>query len=187
MQLPKCNKIMFLDVESIGLYGEAFAFGFQIFEIDHRDRGQLVDERLVTLFTGFATGEQDDRDWVEANVPNLLDLPYCQIVRSPLQLRHEFWSHWMIHRDDTVIVADCCYPVETNFLAACIQDDLAARKWLGPYPLLDLASFYSAMNCHPTDARERRPDELPAHNPLNDARQTARLFFELFDGNVCTL
>ena len=48
------------------------------------------------------------------------------------------------------------------------------REWQGPYPLHDLASVILALGGNALELTERLPDELPAHHPLMDARQSAR-------------
>ena len=72
------------------------------------------------------------------------------------------------------MAADCCWPVEANFLAQCIADN-KQRTGDGPYPLLDVSSFLVATGSDPLKQYPRLPNELPAHNPLADARQSARL------------
>jgi hypothetical protein len=63
--------------------------------------------------------------------------------------------------------------VEANFLSACVKLNHAEREWQGPYPLHDLASIMLAQGRN-LRAVTRWPDEVPAHHPLMDARQSAR-------------
>ena len=71
-------------------------------------------------------------------------------------------------------MADCAWPVEANFLSACVKLNHKEREWQGPYPLHDLASVLLALGADALAVTERLPDELPAHHPLMDARQSAR-------------
>jgi hypothetical protein len=73
-------------------------------------------------------------------------------------------------------VADCPYPVEANFFTTMLKEQ--ADEWGGPYPFIDVASVRFAAGLAPLETCERLPTELPAHDPLADARQSARLFFE---------
>ena len=105
---------------------------------------------------------------------------------SPLEMRNKFWSFWMTwktraerHEIDLVCVADCGTPVESNFLSACIHDDLKTRAWEGPTPLHELGTFLFAMGCDPWGTYDRLPNEMPVHNALCDARQSARLWLTL--------
>jgi hypothetical protein len=70
--------------------------------------------------------------------------------------------------------------VEANFLSACVRLNHAEREWQGPYPLHDLASVLLALGADALAVTERLPDELPAHHPLMDARQSARQLVACF-------
>src|SRR5439155_4179999 len=97
----------------------------------------------------------------------------------PVQVRDSFWQKWQQWKEQgALLVADCCWPVEARFLAACVDDFPIAREWQGPYPLHDLASILLAHGKDPVGKFERRPDELPEHNPKADAMQSARILIE---------
>ncbi len=155
------------DVESIGLHGEGFAVGWIVVDF----AGNVRDEQLFSCPPDAALGEQHNRAWVWDNVPVL---PHTH--RTPAALRKDFfdaWRRW--NAAGAVLVADCGWPVESRFLSACIDDALAAREWSGPYPLHELASVFLAKGLDPLKERSRLDSELPKHNPLCDARQSARL------------
>jgi hypothetical protein len=165
----KPNKFLVFDVESVGLHGEGFAVGWVCIE-----NGVVIDEARACCPIHSALGDDEGRAWVIANVP-----PMVAGFESPITLRDEFWSTWLGYKEwGAVLVADCAWPVEARFLAACVNDNLAEREWQGPYPLHDLASIILAKGGDPLATRERLPDELPAHDPLCDARQSARLLIE---------
>lgn len=158
---------MVFDVESIGLHGEGFAVGFLI--VDPKQPKSLQ-------YTWFccppetAQGSDRNREWVAQNVPAI---PATH--QNPRDVRGAFWAEWLRwKKEGAVLVADCCWPVEARFLAACVDDDPEAREWEGPYPLHDLASVLLAHGKDPLATTERRPDELPQHHPLADAMQSAR-------------
>jgi hypothetical protein len=70
------------------------------------------------------------------------------------------------------------WPVEAHFLSECVADRPQEREWQGPYPLLDVASVRLAAGLDPLATVDRLPSELPAHDPLADSRQSARLLVE---------
>lgn len=158
---------MVFDVESIGLHGEGFAVGFVVVN----QHGEALAEGVHACPPGHAHGADDDRKWVAENIPELNgEHPTPESVRS------SFWHCWQYWKaQGAVLVADCCWPVEARFLAACVDDSPIARKWSGPYPLHDLASVLLALGRDPLATNERLPNEAPAHHPLHDARQSARL------------
>lgn len=99
---------------------------------------------------------------------------------SPQMIRQAFWKHWLQWKAvGARLVADCAWPVEARFLAACVDDNLAANGWFGPYPLFDIASISAAHGLDPLEKRPRRYGESPEHNPLCDAKQSARILLTL--------
>ena len=166
--LPKLY--MVFDVESIGLHGEGFAVAYVVIDGD----GRTHDERVFACDPNIADGVSKDREWVAANVPALEETH-----GYPLGVRAAFWRQWMIWKErGAILVADCAWPVEARFLADCVDDKMSERKWEGPYPLHDLASIILATGGDPLATNERLPKELPAHHPLMDARQSARLLVQ---------
>jgi hypothetical protein len=156
------------DVESVGLHGEGFAWG-----------GVVVNRRGKSFDYNRAwcppEGTDAGRKWITENW-HLSDFPPLD---SPAQVRAVFWDWWQFWKaKGAVLAADCAWPVEARFLAACVDDDSAAREWQGPYPLVDVSSVRLATGLNPLGTEERLPDELPAHDPLCDARQSARLLCE---------
>lgn len=162
---------MVIDVESIGLHGEGFAVAWVIVDA----HGQTYGEGLLCCATEQARGQEANRLWVAENVPLL-----TPTHPTPRMVRDAFWQEWLQCKAlGGELVADCAWPVEANFLRQCVNDDLPAREWQGPYPLHDLATLMLAKGQDPLATRERLPRELPAHHPLHDARQSARQWVEL--------
>ncbi len=162
------NRFMVFDVESIGLHGEGFAVGYVVI-----DGGSRVDEGCYACPPETAAGLTANRKWVSENVPKL-----AYNCEGPRQVRQRFWADWLRERAaGAVLVADCAWPVEARFLIACVDDSLATNEWDGPYPLHDLASILLALGKDPLVAGDRLLDE-PAHDPLGDARQSARMLME---------
>ena len=165
---------MVIDVESIGLHGEAFAVGVvQIVD------GLKFNEFTIACSPSQSKGTDLDREWVDKNCP-----PIDSLFFSPREVRDEFWDRWMCWQErfspDTLI-AECSWPVETSFISRCISDEPNSRNWLGPYPMHDLASMRLIKGFDPLATLPRLPGELPAHHPLHDARQSARLLMELIN------
>lgn len=170
------------DVESVGLHGEGFAVGYVV--VDAADRGRELDSGLFVANMDDSPGLPADRDWVKANVSTALDVHVSKRRSLPAgtasvhKVREAFWDSWAYWSGQkAVMAADVPWPVESRFLNACIADD-PARKASGPYPLIDVASVRLAAGLDPLATCDRLDDEKPAHNPLADARQSARLLLE---------
>lgn len=171
---------MVFDVESIGLHGEGFAVGWVVID----DGGKRIDQGLVACPKDWASGTWFDHDWVSANVTTEVPdgLPLYGLAQSPKDVRDAFWEQWMRWKaEGAELWADCAWPVEARFLIACIEDDKVHRKWEGPYPLHDIATLALAKGHDPVRTWDRQSDEEPAHNPLMDARQSARILHELLN------
>jgi hypothetical protein len=164
------NKVFVFDVESIGLYGEGYAVGGGIYHAD----GTRESEFAFSCPPENALGDADDRDWVSKNIP-----PLVITHLRPYEVREAFWSQWLAAKEQGIpMAAECGYPVETNFLAACVHNDKRSNKWNGPYPFIEISSVMIAAGMDPMITYERVGDENPKHHPLADARQSARLLFE---------
>lgn len=161
---------MVFDVESVGLHGEAFAVGYVVVtpngeEVAHGRHSCPIDN---------AVGDDSDREWVNRNTPR-----WVVDCSTPAEVRQAFWTVWRSwDAKGAVLVADCAWPVEARFLSACVDIDPAARRWQGPYPLHDVASARLAVGLAPLGTEARLPGEQPKHDPLADARQSARLWIE---------
>ena len=161
---------MVFDVESIGLHGEAFAVAWVVVD----KKGNRLDEGLLSCCPSKAKGAFENREWVSNNVPDLK-------ITSPTRqhMLNGFWHEWRKWADQgAVLFADCCWPVETTFLSDCIRLNEKEREWQGPYPLYDMSNILITMGKNPLDISERKTDELPAHHPLMDSRQSARILIE---------
>jgi hypothetical protein len=162
---------MVFDVESVGLHGEGFAVSWWILD----KNGKFTANASYSCPLEEANGTKTDRDWVKENVT----VPPVGICRTPRLVRDMFWDAWIYTKKrGGVLVADCNWPVESHFLNACIQDDPDVRRSQGPYPFLDLASIRFALGYNPIEENQRLENELPCHNPLTDAKQSARLLAE---------
>lgn len=164
------QNFMIFDVESVGLHGEGFAVGYVVVNSD----GETLEEGLYICDPDEAQGTPANRRWIDNNVP-AMNTPW--VSKSPEGLRTEFWKLWQVWKKrGATLWADCAWPVEARFLAQCVDDAPKVRELGGPYPLHEIATVALLCGCDPLVALDRLPNELPPHNPLNDARQSARVF-----------
>lgn len=168
----KQDLLFVFDVESIGLHGEGFAVGYVVMDKE----GNRMDSGCLATDPCHAKGNAEGHDWAKKNIGRIE-----HTHNSAWQMRSAFWSKWQEWKaKGATLYADCAWPVEARFLIACIDDYPAAREWGGPYPLHDIASVCAAKGIDPITTKTRLEDELPVHNPLADARQSARLLLEAF-------
>lgn len=167
--------LLSFDVESNGLHGEGFAFGAVILEIE--------TAAPPVLFEGRCPIEGWVDPWVDAHVlPVLADM--SETFVDSKTLRAAFWDFLqgaMARFDNLIVLADCAYPVETNFLRACQMDDLPNRAFKGPYPLHELATMLLAADVDPDVNRLifaglEGDERYKAHHPLTDALASARCY-----------
>lgn len=157
------------DVESMGLHGEPFAVGGGVYA----ENGAAQSEFRFCIEPG-AAAHVEDAKWVGENVPQM-EITH----RSGMTMRAAFWAKWLLAKEQgAVMAAEVPWPVEGRFLNHCIRDNYTGRKMDGPYPLYDIASIMFAAGMDPMDSYPRTESEKPAHDPLADARQSARLLAE---------
>lgn len=168
---------MVFDVESVGLHGEGFAVGWVVVD----ETGKTLDEARYATSPLMASGREHNRRWVEANIPRM-----DHTHSSAEGVRSEFWAAWLRwKRQGALLCADVAWPVEARFLSdmireACQRQENAETEveFAGPYPLIDISSVRLAKGLDPLADNPRNPLELPIHDPLCDARQSARLLIE---------
>lgn len=167
------DKFMVFDVESIGLHGGAFAVAWIVLNSD----GRHLDERCLSCDLDQVHGTDEGRLWVAEHVPAL------KVTNpSPQHMCNQFWLSWRYwSARGAVLVADCAWPVETNFLSFCVALNLPARERQGPYPLYDLESMLYMLGEDPTATSPRLTGELPEHHPLMDARHSARQLLQCLE------
>ena len=158
------------DVESIGLYGEAFAVGGGIYS----ECGEPLREFRFACPRKSAYGSGEDRQWVDKEIK---EIPVDCL--NPQEVREKFWKEWRLADElGAKPFAECSYPVEANFLKFCVLDDYPNRRLAAPYPLHDISTVMLCAGKNPMENYGRLENELPKHDPLADARQSARLLLE---------
>jgi hypothetical protein len=166
------------DVESVGLHGDGYAVGFVVVDAAGKEKaagGWAVNPRLVR-------GTPDGLAWARDNAWYGCGTDWgwgLFAIDSARDVRDRFWAAWEYWKGQgAVLAADVPWPVEAHFLSECVADRPQEREWQGPYPLLDVASVRLAAGLDPLATVDRLPSELPAHDPLADSRQSARLLIE---------
>lgn len=178
MKLPTDQKFFVFDCESVGLRGQTFAVAGGVYDI----AGTPLLEFAFYCQPGRAKGvgagtetEAGDRNWVAASVT----IPQgAEHFDYPETVRLRFWNEWMKAKKNfpTILMfVECGWPVEARFLIECIGDDPVTRNWEGPYPCHEIATLMLAAGMDPMATYDRLPSEQPAHDPLADARLSARL------------
>lgn len=169
-----------LDVESRGLHGSTLSFGMLFYS----PKGKEIHKAYGQLPLGGRELFQSDDDfnWVSKNV-DIMHVTHKTVeglYRSFLDTL-QLWKEIASRNGGSVrLMADCPYPVETNFIKNAVDwyKQQYGEDVDGLYPIIDVASVLLAKGKDPIGQYPRLKNELPAHNPVNDAKQSARIFFE---------
>lgn len=180
MNIKPDQKFFVFDVESIGLHGEGFAVAGGIYDVVGAPVREFAAHCVPSMAKGVDDAEQRgiDADWAFKNVSVHSS---SQEFGTPDQLREFFWDEWTLAKQtypDILMFVECGWPVEARFLIKCIEQDVGDRNWNGPYPLHEIATIMLAAGMDPMATYDRNDNEKPAHEPLADARLSARLLSE---------
>lgn len=163
LEITPKSVLLSFDIESNGLHGPAFAVGAVLMRAD----GKVLED-----FTARCPIEGELDPWVAENVlPVLKDLKENCVDGKAL--RSAFWEWYLPAKDkaDLVVVSNG-YPVEMRFLIACQEDDIEARYWQHPLPLLELNSLLMQVTTKSrhglVEDKLKDEDELK-HHPRYDA------------------
>ena len=163
---------MVFDVESLGLHGMAFAYGFVVVDSE----GNELDSGYAAYKPDLKALDAEPKDYLNTNVlPALYGYTHDDLI----SLCYAFWYKWLEWKQKGArLVSDVAWPVETGFLSGILALIPNLDPYLGPYPLIDVSSVLLAAGQDPVGNFERGIGESPAHNPLCDARQSARVFIQ---------
>lgn len=159
------------DVESVGLYGDPFAVGYVLMD----ENGEVIRKRWhganLEKLPGFMFNSIEDIEWCWSYIPQCIKDGNCSL--------DEMYSSFVTLLSSAIkqkysIIADCPFPVETNFLRNCKLRD---RTYISPYPLYDIASILAALGRNPLEEYPREEGETK-HHPMWDAHQSARILYE---------
>lgn len=165
--------IFSVDAETDDLFGPVWAIGAIVLAEDGTN---------LAKFEGQVDPSDVKSEWVRKNSVPFVDLPRYADRRA---LREAFWSFWMEWRERAMPVADCLAPVEAGLFRVCVEDDLAAREWMHPYPLHDLGTLLAFHGLDPQNCDRRElagPDArgLCLHNPVHDAYASGLCWLKLW-------
>ena len=160
-------KILSFDIESNGLHGEAFSVGAVLLDSDNHE---VIDE-----YIGRCPIEGEVDEWVQAKVlPSLKGVK--EDCKDSRELRDNFWKWYKRAKTRAdIVLTNNPYPVEARFLIACQDDDLPARYWDHPFPLLDLGTMLFTIGAKTPEERGEysskvvRDKNALVHNPRWDA------------------
>lgn len=171
------TKLLCFDLETNGLHGQAFSVAAVVMSADGSIKNEFVARCPIS-------GEVDE--WVKKNVlPPMANIEQTHDSYEPM--REAFWAWYQENESkaDYVIVSNG-YPVEYRFLLDCQEADIEKRYWQHPFPLIDLSSMLLGA-AELSDIKKGElvqtvleNTSLIAHNPLDDAKMTALVAFELF-------
>lgn len=168
------HPLMVFDVESIGLYGDGVAFSAIV--VDPKKKWKELQEFSCYAQPHLGKGVLQDHRWVEKNVSLPEDALEVETLR---EVRDNFWHFFQTWKQKgALLLADCLYPVESNFVAACVADEAPSRNWEGPYPFYDLESLRLLVHL---PSLPRLPSHQPEHNPLCDVRHSIRTLRAIID------
>ncbi len=177
MSIESKKLIFSFDIESDGLYGEGFAVGAVIIDVE---TGRIINE-----FSGCVESYKVTDKFTKDNIVKYLkEMPRYGSVQA---LREAFWQFYMKYRTgeerqnrEIVFLADNCAPVEARFLRDCVMDDHRNRKFQAPFPLIDLATVLF-MKGYENHLNRRAFSNCPGrkHHPLDDAAASGLTFWKL--------
>ncbi len=159
-------RLFSLDAEVNGLYGRTFAIGVTV----------RVDGAEVDRFQGRLPDSAVTHEWgITRALPAIESMTVTHATTE--ELEEAFWRFWIRHRDGSTVIAHCGSPVESGLFRRCVERDLEARQWLGPYPAInDVATILELLGelSDSTDSYvEKHRLEVPfqgiPHHPLYDS------------------
>jgi len=183
------------DVEAMGLFGPSFAVGWTIVD----ETGKTLQEGLYRLVLPLKMADllrqphhrirAQDPQWIRENVTPVLDKctdmaqVEVEVFGDMRDLLPAFWKRWTELKAEfpgIVMAADCLFPVEATFVMDAMRADDKLTMDHSPYPFIEIGTMLMANGKNPLADYDREPREMPVHNPLADARQSARLFIAAF-------
>lgn len=176
------------DVESIGLFGPPFAVAWVVVDENGEehymgylgtDPYTLLEQNSTDFLWAFSNS---DLEWVEDNVIPALPKDYnCESLPRLVTIFWKWWEKFKKEFPGIMMVTDTPFPVESGFLRyCCLTKNLDINE--SPYPVIDVGSVLLAHGYDPLDTYKRLPNELPAHSPLADCRQSVRLMLAVING-----
>lgn len=163
------KKLVFIDVESDGLYGSFLTVALIVTdskgnEIERAYYGIKRENMHIT------------EPWVEENViPKLGVYEECE---TEDELLRKTWNLWQKYREVAYVVCDVGYPVEARLWEKCTRLDLEENTFKAPFPLVDISSMLLAKGIDPLIDRAKLLgiNGDMTHNAMYDVETTVRLW-----------
>lgn len=173
------NKIMSLDVESNGLWGNPISIGFTI------EENRKVIKKTEACYIDEAESYDE---WITANVVNpLRENKKVLHLSNYLELLKWFANEYNKYRDEYTVVYHQGHIVESNLFKELINNKLIGI-WDAPYTpiemsvLLDINGFKSdSIDSLVEQGLIEKPAESQTHQALYDAEVTGRAYWYFYD------
>ena len=169
-------KILTLDAETNGLWGQAFAIGAVLYE----------NGIEVASFYARCPIEGEVNSWVAENVlPQMEGM--IQTHDSYEEMLKAFAEFFMENKADADVIFHMGVPVESRVIID-MHDKGFIGDWDGAYPWLDIAGClkHAGFDCTSVDTYNAehgivvpQPEAGGTHNPLYDSRAAALCYMDL--------
>lgn len=167
------KKVFSFDAETNGLWGQAFAIGALVYDVNGTE---------VARFVGRLPDSEVTDGWVRENVlPNIDDIPVTHDSYDALLA--DFAKFYLANKADADVVVHMGYIVETKVLRD-MRDRGVIGDWEAPYPLYDVSGNLQAAGANPTSVDKFAAEHNLSvgefaggtHNPLYDSAVAATVY-----------
>lgn len=172
------DKLVFVDVETDGLYGKFLTVAMVVTD--------WAGNELEQIYYGIRREKMHVTEpWVAENV--IPKLGKYETVENEVELLQKAWRFWERYSEDAYAVCDVGYPVETRFFAACVMQDEKECAMRAPFPLIDLSSLVLAKGYDPLIKREELIvdcENEKVHNALYDVKVSILIWRKLMEEKI---
>ncbi|KYL05298.1 hypothetical protein [Fusobacterium necrophorum] len=171
------NKIMSLDVESNGLWGEPISIGFTIEE----------DEKILKKYEAcFIDESKQYNDWVQKNVIEPMKKNE-NILRSSSyeELLQWFADYYKKYKNEYTVLYHMGHIVEANLFKELVSSGYIG-EWDAPYTPIEISVLLVACGYNMDSVDKlaelgliEKPSESQKHQALYDAKITGRAYWFL--------
>lgn len=170
----KSNEVAIFDVEATSLHGTGFAFGLVVADLETGE----IKKKIGAICELPEEPVQFVRDEV---LPALADADDLIKVKDVKALRDLFWDIYEENKHAQWL-GDVIWPVEARWLLDVVADDVEARQWNAPYPLLDVAAYVPVQVDRAALAQRRTGKVFRKHHPIDDALASFEALLEVTGG-----
>lgn len=179
MKIIPPRRVLSFDVETDGLWGQAWAIGALVYDENGAE---------IARFLGRLPDEVVTDQWTRENVlPQLVSVPVTH--ESYESLLADFAEFYLANQEGADVIVHIGFPVETSVLRD-MHDLGLIGDWEAPFPLLDVAGMLKMAGADPTSVDKFAAEhgieiaefEGGTHNPLYDSAVTAAVYRYLVAG-----